>query len=185
MKAKLFGVAFAAALASCSAASAATVVQKFTFTAMNFNAYFGPLPAPVDPVTGSFVITYDPDVDQGPTTVGVQVVSLNIPNPGTGFVYKIVGDGVLDIGTKPNAVGGFSIQQIGDYGLSIFNVRTNPRMGYFQYFADNGGNYYAFDGELTLTGVPEPQSWALLLAGFGLSGGGIRLARSRARRLET
>jgi len=177
MKVKVFG-AVLAALACCSAASAATVVQKFTFTAKDFQAYSGPLPAPVDPVTGTFIVTYDPDVDQGPTTIGLQVIGLNIPNPGSGFVYDDVGDGVLDIGTKPNAGGGFSIFEIGDYGLAIFNVRTAPRLGYFQYLTA-GGNYYTLDGSLTVTSVPEPQTWALMLAGFGLSGAGLRWSRRR------
>ncbi|WP_156255497.1 PEPxxWA-CTERM sorting domain-containing protein [Sandarakinorhabdus oryzae] len=40
-----------------------------------------------------------------------------------------------------------------------------------------GGEYLAFDNLVYTTGVPEPASWMLLLAGFGLAGGALRRRR--------
>lgn len=164
----------AAALAlSAGSASAATITQKISFTADNFAAYFGPLPAPIEPLSGTFLVTYDPDADQAPTSIGIQVLNLSITDLGTRFVYEQEYDSIW-IGTKPQVGGGFAIQQIGDYGVLIDNLTTNPRLFYTQHYASNGGNYYSFSGTASVATVPEPQTWALLIAGFGLAGATLR-----------
>jgi len=160
-------------------ASAAVITQRFEFTATDFAAYSGPLPAPTDPVTGVIFITYDPEATQAPTGVGIAFTSLNIAHATVKFTYTYlpaVDDGVLDIGSSPNAGGGFSIAAPGDYGISIFNLRTTPRLGYVQYMTGEG-NYYSLTGELAAATVPEPVTWALMLSGFGLAGAGLRWRR--------
>ena len=48
-------------------------------------------------------------------------------------------------------------------------------------FASNTDSYYgpALDN-VSVTGIPEPGTWALMIVGFGLAGGAIRTARSRS-----
>ena len=76
MKFGILCVATALAL-SAGSASAAMITQEISFAAYDFAAYSGPLPAPTDPFTGVFPVTYNPDMEQGPTNAGLQVVSLN------------------------------------------------------------------------------------------------------------
>ncbi len=45
---------------------------------------------------------------------------------------------------------------------------------------DGGALVRAANGEFTLASVPEPASWAMLIAGFGLSGAAMRRQRVRA-----
>ncbi len=182
MKVWVSSVAAAALALAALPASAAVITQQFTFTATDFGAYAGPTPAPIDPVIGVVLITYDPDVAQAPTSVGVDIVSLNLSHTAVNFTYTLAGDGVLDIGSHVNAGGGFMVSQPGDYGVSIFNVRTTPRLGYVQYMTE-GGNYYSLNGELSVAEVPEPATWTLMLAGFGLAGAKLRSRRGRTASL--
>lgn len=185
MRFALTGLAAVFVLAGACNATAAVITQKITFTAYGFSAYSGPTPAPVDPVTGTFVVRYDPLVDNDPTATGLQVLSLNLPDPGSRFAYDYIAavdEGSLFIGTKPSVGGGFAINEIGDYGVVIDNVRHNPRMGYAQYMT-SGGNYFTLTGTVSLATVPEPKTWALLIGGFGLAGGALRSNRRRTSRV--
>ncbi len=51
-----------------------------------------------------------------------------------------------------------------------------PGPGYFSYgsFGDVGGLYSPGDWSMQLASVPEPASWAMLIAGFGLVGAAMR-----------
>ena len=63
---------------------------------------------------------------------------------------------------------------------SIYNFKINvgatPSILYFGVmdgqFSDNGGRF-----DITVNGVPEPASWAMLIAGFGLVGASLRRRR--------
>ena len=181
---KLGVLCAAAALAlSASSASAAMITQKNSFTAYDFQAYWGPLPAPTDPLAGAFLVTYDPDIQQDPTSAGIEVLSLNIADPGatfSTFYTPPLGTSSLAIGTRTTPGSGFAILGIGDYGVLIGGLGSTPRMVYAQYYAPNGGNYYTSTGGVTVTTVPEPQTWALLIAGFGLTGASLRRRRVAA-----
>lgn len=69
----------------------------------------------------------------------------------------------------------------GGYGLTtrdsgiISSFTTNQ----FRFTALNGDQYYAMSEfqAFATPGVPEPESWALMLGGFGLVGGAMRLRR--------
>jgi hypothetical protein len=70
----------AAIFASCALpASAATVTQTIAFSATDFFA-FGAYPVPVDPVSGSITVTYDPSIEVQFVTTGVTLNGINIPH---------------------------------------------------------------------------------------------------------
>lgn len=168
--------AIALAISGVSAASAATIQQEITFSAFDFAPYFGDPVAPIDPFEGSLIVSYDPDAETGPTTTGIEIISLNFPFSQAAFSYAIVGDGVLAVGTKPSAGAGFAITEVGDFGFTIDNIRTAPKLGYAQYWS-NAGNYYTFTGTVEVAGVPEPTTWAIAIVGMGLAGGALRRHR--------
>ena len=96
------GLATAAALllGSAGLAKAALITQTYNITASGFGAG-----APVDPVTGSFTVTFDNASDiLADTTSGITVNSLNIAvGSAVGFNYSTAGD-ILDIGGIQNGV---------------------------------------------------------------------------------
>lgn len=172
MKFGVLLVATAVALAAGSA-SAATVTREISFTAYAFEAFSGPLPAPTDPLTGVIRVTYDADADQDPTDVGLDVVSLNFAGvPAQFSVYSSLGTS-LYFGSGLTTGGGFAVGAPGSFGVIIDDLGGTPVLGYAQYVTD-AGNYYTFKGDVTVAGVPEPATWALLIAGFGLAGAGLR-----------
>jgi hypothetical protein len=58
-----------------------------------------------------------------------------------------------------------------------FNIFSNgPGPGTYQFYADNGQNEY---GEFTLTAVPEPATWAMMILGCVFLGTGIRMRRGK------
>ena len=63
-------------------------------------------------------------------------------------------------------------------------VRFDPRGdSNFKISSASGFNYLADAGEGGGGAVPEPASWALILGGFGATGGAMRMSRWRARNL--
>jgi hypothetical protein len=76
-------------------------------------------------------------------------------------------------------------------GLPTLDPAQAPNGG-FELFATSGPTYFggpAFDPTLTINSVdfvlgavPEPSTWAFMLIGFGLVGGGLRQRRQRESR---
>ena len=68
------------AVLGAGAAKAALVHDLVTFTASNFETDVGSSPVPVDPVTGSFTISFDPTLNYTDETAGITLTpgSLNI-----------------------------------------------------------------------------------------------------------
>ena len=62
---------------AAGAASAAVITDTFTFTAAGFQSAFGQ-PVPVDPVTGSVTVTFDPTQTYFNQTAGITMNSLNL-----------------------------------------------------------------------------------------------------------
>ncbi len=83
--------------------------------------------------------------------------------------------------------GGFDLQDTSDpdvffqfAGPALFSGPTsNPAFGVGTYqLTDFGGGNGRYT--LVISNVPEPASWALLIAGFGLTGAGLRQRRHAA-----
>ena len=179
------------AVMGAGAANAALVHDLVTFSASGFERDAGPDPAPVDPVTGSFTISFDPTLIYTDETAGITITpgSLNIVlDSALSFSYNASGSG-LPSGTL--VVGGLSdgAQQVqfspstNDFWLFINNFATSPsfdQVGYSQTSLSIANLFDTHSGTVTVTpitpgGVPEPSTWAMLLGGFaGLSFLGYR-----------
>lgn len=63
------------------------------------------------------------------------------------------------------------------YGFQTFQLGWTGLKSISFSLLQGGGEYLAFDNLAYTTGVPEPASWLLLMAGFGLAGAAMRRRR--------
>jgi hypothetical protein len=168
------------------AADAALVHDLVTFTASGFTSAFGQ-PVPSDPVTGSFTITFDPTQTYVDQTSGITLNSLNISlGSALAFDYSPTGnthgdaDELVVGGLQAGADSVFlSPTVFDDFYLHILTYSSTPtfqQVGYTTSSATANSNYFFTDlpdsgaGTVTVTpitsGVPEPSTWAMMLAGF-------------------
>jgi PEP-CTERM motif len=168
------------------AADAALVHDLVTFTASGFTSAFGQ-PVPSDPVTGSFTITFDPTQTYVDQTSGITLNSLNISlGSALAFDYSPTGnthgdaDELVVGGLQAGADSVFlSPTVFDDFYLHILTYSLTPtfqQVGYTTSSATANSNYFFTDlpdsgaGTVTVTpitsGVPEPSTWAMMLAGF-------------------
>lgn len=181
---KLLSVLAAAVLAmgvSASAASAAVVTRSFEFFATNF----GP-GAPLANVSGTFTITFDPALSVGAGTLDtLSVPGLGLNAGNTGFTYSAVpGMPMFSALTVGGVVGGIGGVAAGanDFALSFMGPGTDP----FSYlplsfsYSTAGGSVWAGDFQVSPAApVPEPATWAMMIAGFGLAGAALRRRKGR------
>jgi hypothetical protein len=141
---------------------AATITLNYDFVA---NGFF-PEGAPVDPVTGSFSVTFDNTNTAFNVTRDISITNLNIALDGSpAFTYFSDFD-FLVIGGLPN---GALIVGVGfnDFHLGVRDVSTNPVFFEFSY-SHTGAitNFTALSGRLTPSTVPEPVTLSLLSLGL-------------------
>lgn len=161
-------------------ANAATVSDLVTFTASGFTSAFGQA-APTDPVNGSFTITFDPTMTYTDETVGITLKSLNITlDSALSFDYSPTGNpnGLADeLVVGGLADGAASVQYsppTNDFWLHIYTFTASPtfqQVGYSNTFTTDENLFYTDftkggTGSVTVTSVPEPSTWAMMLLGF-------------------
>ncbi len=139
----------------------------------------------------------------GNTTGNLTFTTANTLNGYGGYTITsasgtVAGEAVTLIpgGPAPFGVPGFNVDNVyfaadpifDSYGLAlqsatgIYNLWGNGAPNdYTLYKYENGGYSITGTGHLEITAVPEPASWALLIAGFGLIG----LAARRRATLAT
>jgi hypothetical protein len=156
------------------AANAALVHDLVTFSASDLTVGVGTDPAPKDPVTGSFTISFDTANTYTDQTAGITLNSLNIAlGSALSFSYNAPGSG-LPLGTL--VVGGISdgAQQVqfapstDDFWLFITNYATAPtflQLGYSQTAVSSANLFFTPDpggtGSVTVTPNAERKmSWA-------------------------
>ena len=135
----------------------------------------------MDPVTGSFTISFDPTLSYADQTAGITLTpgSLNIAlSSALSFSYNAPGSG-LPTGTL--VVGGLQagaqMVQFGpstnDFWLFITSFASAPafdQVGYSQTSVSANNLFDTHDGAVTVTpvttAVPETSTWVMLLLGF-------------------
>jgi PEP-CTERM motif len=170
------------AIVGTGAANAALVHDLVTFTASNFETDVGSSPAPVDPVTGSFTISFDPTLSYTDETAGITLTpgslnialgstlsfSYNAPTsmlPATTLVVGGISDGAQQVQFNPST---------DDFWLFINDFAVTPsfdQVGYSQTAVSSDNLFDSISGGVTVTpftpgGVPEPSTWAMMLVGF-------------------
>ena len=163
-----------------ASAHADPVTRIYKFTATDFSSIIDPgVVSPYTTVTGQFTLTFDPLVSQSEGTDGITLDSLSIPlGSAVAFRYDYISVfdvGVIQIGGSQNGVAGTGgIDD--DFALSFqWTGNGPPHFGGFNY--SNGSvfpNEVFVAGSGSVQAVPEPASWALMLAGFGMIGGTLR-----------
>lgn len=168
--------------AASSAAEGATITRNFQFFATNFAAA-----APLQNIGGTFSVTFDPAVNSS----GI-LNSLSIAYPGlafsaanTGFTATPGSFGVMTIGGLPSGVGSLATGT-SDFVLQFIGAGSSP----FSYlplsFRYSTGAGQAWSGDFQIdvinAAVPEPATWALMIAGFGLIGASLRTRRRAGAR---
>ena len=162
---------------SVASAHAAPITLNFVFSATGFDAPG----APVDPVTGSFSVTFDNATELIDVTSGISVTSLNIALDSVpAFTYVLGLANFLSIGGLVAGADGV-ITGIDDFTLFIELTRTGtPISAGFFYSQTASGVFFASTVILTPsqpTSIPEPA--CLTLLGLGLAGMGARRWRQR------
>jgi hypothetical protein len=163
-----------------TAAIGATTTYDVTFTSTDFESFPAGETAPVDPVTGSFTITFDPTQTYLNETAGITLTGLNISlGSSLGFDYSPTGPGAdeLFVGGIEDGVKFVQFSPAtNDFVLQITTFTASPAFnqvvyaqiaaGDFQFFSPGAGE----GGSSTVTpvtpGVPEPSTWAMMLVGF-------------------
>jgi hypothetical protein len=175
------GALVAGATASAGAANAALVHDLVSFTASDFTVGTGSDPAPVDPVMGSFTISFDPTQDYTDETAGITLDTLNIAlGSALSFSYSTTGTfaGILVVGGINDGASSIIFNpSTDDFWLFINNYASAPsfkQLGYTQTSVSTDNLFFTPDpggtGSVTVTpitgGAPEPATWAMMLAGF-------------------
>jgi PEP-CTERM motif len=187
----------ALALGATSGAHAALVRGLVFFSGAGFTSAFGN-PVPVDPVIGSFFITFDPTQTYTDETSGITLNSLNIGlDSALSFDYSPTGNGngaadELVVGGLEDGASSISLGSTGaDFYLHIFTFSTDATYGQIGYSPNSGGedntSYFytpalgdglpapGVVGSVTVfpappPSVPEPSTWAMLMLGFASLG---------------
>jgi hypothetical protein len=165
-------LAATACLAGAQQASAAVVTRNFQITAFGFESG-----APVSVVSGKFSYTYNDAAFITPPAA-VALSDFNVPYAGTALFSFNKGNDVLITGTNIGFVNYTVSPNTPGFGFFLQHPGTTPQISSLVYSAGLGALYHASRiNVVDLDAVPEPATWAMMIAGFGLVGG---LARRRS-----
>jgi len=169
----LVGVALLSASATPSIAGTVTYFVEFAASGFHLPIGAPPVPVPVDPVTGSFTITFDPAHDYATdTTAGITFDSLNLTLGSTlAFQYDHTSD-LLAVGGTDAGVNGIRIApESNDFGIGIHDFTgASPfshSLSYTQSVTGNGHDFFTSSVTVSVTATPIPATLPLFLAALG------------------
>jgi hypothetical protein len=152
-------------------AQADPITVSFGFVASDFGDG-----APVDPVIGSFTLSFDNSVNLFEQTAGLTLARINIAlDAPVGFAYGAAADALV-LGSHLNGVQTL-VPGTNDFLLGIIGVSTgHPRLVDFTY-SQTGATTFFRGRAASLTPAPTPEPATLVLL---LTGGALTLLRRRA-----
>jgi hypothetical protein len=161
-----------AMLLSAQAASAAVITVNGAFTATDWTVYFGSPPAPIDPLYLEYSATFDTDLFYEDDASVLTLGATNIPYA-IKFSWSPGGE-VMVLATAGSSGGcghpAFS------FCAFVYDLGTGTPV--FVEQSGSEGGWVA--GTITAGGgpvIPEPATWAMMIAGFGLVGASLRRRR--------
>jgi hypothetical protein len=188
-------------------AQAALVTETYDFAFGGFEDYFGHATAPMNTLTGSFTVIFDPTVTTQDRTAGLTIHSLSDTT-----VSSPIGFFAGQIGTSFDiAIGGIHADVTGatlgtdDFFMTL-QFANNASLGDPHPYLCNGGGscgdllpfaygtaytlvaypnsvFYATTG--SVSAVPEPSTWAMLVLGFAGIGAMTYRRRKQSAALAT
>jgi hypothetical protein len=165
MKALLCGAVCALALGAAGTAGAATIYRTDTVDVSSLSVNYGKSPWPID-VSG---VAHTPEIVMGPQDVMLLTLTFSAPLP--------IEDGVF---LTPTMTRGGD-----DWAVYFFDTAyTEPgnMTGGLVDIYNSGSDFVTpWAIPFSFVGTPEPASWALMLAGIGLTGALLRRRMGRAR----
>jgi hypothetical protein len=168
---------FAAVAALAFSAASAQAVSTYNFSyASAFGTLSGQLTGTLQADNNTIVV--DSFVDFV-TFNSVPGPSLTFVNSFSGFMSMIVEPGYVSLdGTAMDLL--TCTSAICNDGFLFIVNPVDPTQGTYsagESFGADGEQFDAANWSIGLAGVPEPASWALMVAGFGLSGAALRRRR--------
>lgn len=170
------------AMVATTQASAAIITRDFELTASTF-ANFLNQPAPFTSLSATFRLTYDDTVSgfQG-APVSFSAITDGMTNVGpfsaTPIFGYFPGDAILPfprLGVRGAVNGGNGTE---DFIFSFDASATGPTSALLSFSVPNKLPFVAVGAVVTpvqaAASVPEPASWVLMIAGFGLIGNAMR-----------
>jgi hypothetical protein len=181
-------------------AEAAIVTETYSFSMANFIDVGGPVPSPLASISGSFTVTFDPDVYVDNVTTGLTVNYLigptiaspigytNIPSTGPGVPDYLSIGGIqndadyMAFGTDDFVLSlKFFDPGAAQYGLCSdgYSCGSVPPDTIASGYTLAGYPDSAWLPQAGLMNVPEPAGWMLLLSGSGFLAAIRRVSGSR------
>ncbi|WP_448585488.1 PEPxxWA-CTERM sorting domain-containing protein [Thermaurantiacus sp.] len=171
---KKFALAAVASFVA-QAADAAIVTINASFTATNWQVLFGSPAPPIDPLFMSYRATFDTSLFYEANTSVLTTVIANFPYPLTFSWSPSIQ--VMVIATE----GGASFcAHIEESFCAFVNDLTTGIPYFVEQSPAGGGGWVAQTISRSGGVIPEPSTWAMLIAGFGLVGMAARRTRQAA-----